>query len=182
MPLESDEVRALKVYGNTCGTFMRVTATNGGTPGVTHALHSWHYAPGTNGEGLAVDFAGPVPSHDDESLRRIYEALTPLIPHTHELYYSGPGGGFWVEGVQRPVAASVAAEHHDHVHIAVRVGFTWTPQTKELTMNNDLIAVIPTPTGKGYTIFAADGAVYAFGDAEYHGGLIRNAQGAWVLR
>lgn len=182
MPIESDEVRALKLYANTCGTFMRVTSTNGGTPGITHALHSWHYAPGTNGVGLAVDFAGPVPSHDDESLRRVYEALTPLIPYTHELFYSGPGGGFWVEGVRRPVSALVAAEHHDHVHIAVKIGFAWSPVLKETLMNNDLVTFIPTPSGQGYWILAADGAVYAFGDAQYHGGLKRDANGNWVVR
>lgn len=34
-----------------------------------------------------------------------------------------------------------------------------------------IVTLAPTPTGKGYWLVTADGAVYSFGDAEYHGGL-----------
>ena len=35
-----------------------------------------------------------------------------------------------------------------------------------------LVGFVPTPTGKGYWMILADGAVFGFGDAEYHGRLI----------
>lgn len=35
-----------------------------------------------------------------------------------------------------------------------------------------LVGFVPTPSGKGYWMILEDGAVYAFGDAEYHGRLL----------
>lgn len=32
------------------------------------------------------------------------------------------------------------------------------------------VAIEPTPSGNGYWVVADDGAVYAFGDAPFHGG------------
>lgn len=32
-----------------------------------------------------------------------------------------------------------------------------------------IVVAFPSPSGKGYTIITADGAVFCFGDAEYHG-------------
>lgn len=39
---------------------------------------------------------------------------------------------------------------------------------KEPSMST-IVAFSPTPTGKGYWIVFSDGAVFGFGDAEYHG-------------
>ena len=33
-----------------------------------------------------------------------------------------------------------------------------------------MIAIVATPSGKGYWLLASDGAVYSYGDAAYHGG------------
>lgn len=35
-----------------------------------------------------------------------------------------------------------------------------------------LVGFVPTPTGQGYWMILADGAVYAFGDAVFQGRLI----------
>ena len=50
------------------------------------------------------------------------------------------------------------------------------------TIGPTLIQLQTTPSGQGYYILADDGAIYAFGDAIYHGGLIRADNGAWVVR
>lgn len=38
-----------------------------------------------------------------------------------------------------------------------------------------IVVAFPTPTGKGYTIITADGAVFCFGDAEFHGRILAPA-------
>ena len=43
------------------------------------------------------------------------------------------------------------------------------------------LSFYPMPDGRGYYIFASDGAVYAFGSAQYEGGLKWNGT-AWVAR
>lgn len=35
-----------------------------------------------------------------------------------------------------------------------------------------VVHLVPTPTGRGYWILCVDGAVYAFGDAQYHGRVV----------
>lgn len=37
--------------------------------------------------------------------------------------------------------------------------------------NTRVVAAFSTPTGKGYILVTADGGVFTFGDAEYHGGV-----------
>jgi len=36
---------------------------------------------------------------------------------------------------------------------------------------NDIVAIVPTATGKGYWLVGSDGGVFAFGDALFHGSL-----------
>jgi hypothetical protein len=33
-----------------------------------------------------------------------------------------------------------------------------------------VVAIAPTPSGRGYWLTAADGAVFGYGDAQYYGG------------
>lgn len=156
------------LYMEDSGTSHRVTSTTGGK----HAPTSYHYREGTDGIGLAVDFAGPVPSTDSPELLAIYQALAPLGRFCAELIYNGPGGGSWKLG--KKVAPYVGG-HHDHVHIAVPKG-TFVHYPKEgfvpdqiVHTNAPLLTFVPTPSGNGYWMVTKDGGVFAFGDARFFG-------------
>jgi hypothetical protein len=41
----------------------------------------------------------------------------------------------------------------------------------EAALNGEVVEGVPTPTGLGYYLVAADGGVFAFGDASYHGSM-----------
>jgi hypothetical protein len=130
-------------------------------------------------KGRALDVAGLTPSSDSAQLLAVYQTLLPLAPHCAELIYSGPGGGFWKDG--RQVGASyngpaVVAQHHTHVHIALPLG-RYVRYPKDLAMlekpiirsNAPIVGIAASPTGAGYWLVAADGGVFALGDAEYLG-------------
>lgn len=149
----SREVRALVTYMAVTGVPYRVTSTTGGT----HVAGSYHYRPGTDGDGLAADFAGPVPSTNSPALSAIYEAFGPIRDQLVELFGPGDPG------------------HADHVHVAVPLGFTWTPPevpmpspTRPL-VNAPVVGMAATPTGQGYWLVCADGGIFTFGDAIFHG-------------
>lgn len=180
---ESREVLGLRAWLTVSGVPHRVTSTTGGG----HAPTSYHYRAGTDGLGLALDAAGPVPSRDSAGLRAVYEALEPLGPMSVELIYSGPGGGFWKNG--RRVSAYSASSHHDHVHIAVPKGWAWHQPTvnppKEQPLPDD--PNLPNITGPvtlhpivdadgkcwGYYVFSSvTGELHTHGDPTkviYHG-------------
>lgn len=174
---ESDEVRALRVFAGL--NDWCVTATTNGV----HAENSLHKVKATNGYGRAVDLAARGgPGWDTGELLRINETILQILPLSmiSELIYAGVGGICVKNGriadcmtVYGPV---VLAAHHNHVHLAVTAGFTYSggppmPADDPNIPNAQakIVAAFPTPTGKGYWIITADGAVFAFGDAEYHG-------------
>lgn len=113
---ESTEVRLLRKYLADSGVPHRVTSTNDGS----HVTGSYHYRAGTEGTGLALDAAALSPSRDSDVLLAVYKALEWIGPRCAELIYAGPHGGFWKAG--RQVGPYAAANHHDHVHIAVPLG------------------------------------------------------------
>lgn len=159
----SAEVRLLILYMQESGTSHRVTSTTDGQ----HAPYSYHYREGTDGQGLAVDFAGPVPSVNSPALLAVYQALEPLGRFSAELIYNGPGGGSWKNGKK---VAPYAGGHRDHVHIAVPKG-TFVHHEKETNavtvyqVNAPVVAFQATHTGLGYWVVCADGGIFAFGDA-----------------
>lgn len=150
-----------------------VTSTTDGA----HTKRSHHYS------GRAVDLAAPSgPSRDSSALLQINEGIIQFIPLSMitELIYSGPANTCVKDG--RIVSGRVAYgnevmdRHHDHVHLAVIPTFTYNgpeePVPDDPNIPNSqakIVAFAPTPTGKGYWIVTADGAVFAFGDAQYHG-------------
>lgn len=173
-PDESDEVRALRRLAAIAGWC--VTSTTGGN----HATYSLHYARATNGIGRAVDLASKVRANDTAGLIAINEQIVRLIPLSmiSELIYAGGvcvKNGHIVDGPGTYGAATMAA-HNNHNHLAVTLGFTYNSPEVPVPDDPDLpnsqapiVAAFPTPTGKGYTIITADGAVFAFGDAVYYG-------------
>lgn len=47
----------------------------------------------------------------------------------------------------------------------------WPQEDPNMATNPPRCAIRPTPTGKGYWIFAADGGVFSYGDAQFKGSL-----------
>jgi hypothetical protein len=134
----------------------------------------------TRGIGRAVDLADRAgPGVDSDALLAINHDVMRLLPISmiSELIYSGTDALLVKNG--RVVAPAfygpvTMADHHDHVHLAVIDGFTYqeAPVPDDPNIPNSqakIVAAFGTPTGKGYTIITADGAVFCFGDAEFHG-------------
>lgn len=180
----SREAQSIIDYVEASGLPYRVTDVNG--PG--HAKGSWHYAQGTGGIGTAVDLAAVTPGVNAVTavqMKAIYHVLLDQAANLAELIHAGPGITVAVKDGRRVDGATFYgpvtwAAHRNHVHVAVRRGtFLSHPigtLSKEAPVAEnvypaqaEVVAAFPTPSGKGYWIVTADGAVFAFGDAEYHG-------------
>ena len=154
------------------------SASSGG-----HSGTSYHYADGTGGKGLAVDLVDPDgPGYDSVQLDLINSQIIQFIPipMIKELIYSAPDAinvhdGRIVRADYWPV--SVRERHHNHNHLAVAKGFTYNApedfmpadDPNRINVNAPICGIAATPTGKGYWLVAADGGVFAFGDATYLG-------------
>jgi hypothetical protein len=170
----SKEVESIIAYVASTGLPYRVTSTTGGK----HAPSSRHFQDGTDGKGLAVDFAGPKPG-DMAAMLKIYRALLERADQLRELIYSGPGADVLVRRRLRVVPMTygreVLAAHRNHVHVSVDRG-TFLQPMKEAMVADDtnkmqapLLAFVPTPTGKGYWMVSVTGEVHSYGDAEFFG-------------
>lgn len=173
---ESDEVRALRRLAGLAGWC--VSSTTGGT----HAPRSLHFAPATNGRGRAVDLVDRRgPSSASNWLLAINEAVVQLLPLSFisELIYGGPNNfcvknGRRVDGRTTYGAAGMDA-HKNHVHLAVTLGFSYNggsmpaDDPNRINVNAPIVGIAATPSGKGYWLAAADGGIFAFGDAVYLG-------------
>lgn len=120
---ESDEVRALRALARIAGWC--VTSTTGGT----HSRTSLHYAKATNGKGRAVDLASKVRPNDTAGLIAINEQIIQLVPLSmiSELIYAGGvcvKNGHVVDGMAT-YGATTLANHENHNHLAVTLGFTY---------------------------------------------------------
>lgn len=183
----SREAQAVIDFVEATGLPYRVTDVSG--PG--HAKGSYHYAEGTGGVGLAVDFAGVTPGVTPVTvvqMAAIYRAFMAVAPQLAELIHNGPGTGMAVKSgrvMNGPslYGPAVWDAHKNHVHVAVPRGTFLAPvshplSTLEATVADNpdipkaqapIVAFAPTPSGGGYWIVTADGAVFAFGDAQYAG-------------
>lgn len=164
----SQETDALEAYLNNTGVPHLVTSTIGGK----HAPNSYHY------RGLAVDFAGPHPTVDSPALLAIFAAFVPIESQLAELIYFGApyqikhgkhvSPGFY--------GAATMGIHHNHVHVAVEKGWTFnappTTTMKVKPMYSPPLSIVASlePAGGGVWLLAPDGAVFAFGGAQYKGG------------
>lgn len=167
-PIRPDEtattaaLRAMAGYADWC-----VTSTTGGS----HSSTSLHY------KGQAVDLAARSgPTVDSPELKAINHGVLKLVPlaQIKELIYAGPGGICVKNGQIVPgytaYGATVMGGHHNHVHLAVIPSFTFkAPEAPMIQSNAPIVGIASTPSGQGYWVIAADGGVFAFGDAQFHG-------------
>jgi hypothetical protein len=150
-----------------------VTSTTNGA----HTKTSYHYS------GRAVDLAARSgPGVDTTELLGIDEGVIQVVPLSmiSELIYGGPGNvcvqnGRIVNGLS-VYGPDVMSRHMDHVHLAVVADFTYSggspmpdDDPNRANVNAPIVGVAITPTGQGYLLVAADGGVFAFGDAQYLG-------------
>jgi hypothetical protein len=131
----SREVEAIIAYLDSTGLPYRVTSTTGGR----HAESSRHFQEGTDGKGLAVDFAGPRPM-DIPAMLRIYRALLGEYGRLHELI-------FWVPGevkilvrrrtkvVPTVYGTKVLEAHRSHVHVSTYLGTFLESRRRSLSAN-----------------------------------------------
>jgi len=147
--------------------------TVGQTTGGIHATNSFHY------KGQARDYGSAT-----SDMRAVWDALLPHADHPGaplmELF--GPWGA-WKDGREIPPVAG----HTDHVHAAIALGGVLGPaqgtggaMADAVPEGRRIIAFQATPTGAGYWLVANDGAIYAFGDAQFHGTVKWNGT-EWVV-
>lgn len=184
---ESDEVAALRIMAQIMGWC--VTSTTGGG----HSKTSYHYVQATNGIGRAVDLASRTGPNDAAGLVLINEQIINTIPLSmiSELIFT-PGvcvkNGRIVDGYTA-FGADVMAAHNNHNHLAVIEGFTYTggpsvpvDDPNRSNVNAPIVGIAITPSGKGYCLVAADGGVFAFGDAPFLGNVeyVKPDDRAWL--
>lgn len=165
-PGETDTTAALRKLAGLMG--WAVMSTTDGA----HAPTSYHYS------GRAVDLAARQgPGRDTDALLAINKGVIAFVPLTvvSELIYAGPGHICIRNGKAFDYSPDVMARHHDHVHLAVVEGFRYqggpmpADDPNRLNVNAPIVGMAATPTGRGYWLVAADGGVFAFGDAEMLG-------------
>lgn len=191
----SREVQAIIDFVDAARVPYRVTDVDG--PG--HADGSYHYAKGTGGVGLAVDFGGAtlgVTPATAAQMAVIYRELSNVAGQLAELIYSGLDvdgrpvtmavhGGRRVNGASF-YGPAVWRDHFDHVHVAVTRGtflshpfstlkggaMADNPDLPNLPDIKFFWPVVNTQTGHctGYYIVSSDGQLHAFGPgAPYYG-------------
>jgi hypothetical protein len=183
---ETPVTAALRVLAGIMG--WAVTSTTNGA----HTKTSYHYS------GRAVDLAARSgPGVDTDELLAIDEGIIQVVPLSmiSELIYGGPGNvcvqnGRMVNGMS-VFGPAVMGRHRDHVHLAVVSDFTYTgPEVtimpaddpNRTNVNAPIVGMAATPSGKGYWLVAADGGVFAFGDATYMGNVeyVKPDDRAWL--
>lgn len=196
----SREAQAIIDYAESSGLPFRVTDV----AGAGHAPGSYHYSAGTGGQGLAVDFAGVAPGVNvvtSAQMLDLYRLFLLVGPQLAELIYSGSGVAEGIKNGRLVHGPSfygplVWPDHRDHVHVAVPKGTFLLPLSHQLgtlggdmaddpnrpNVNAPIVGMASTPTGEGYWLVAADGGVFAFGDAGYFGNVeyVKPDDRAWL--
>lgn len=180
----SVEVRALVQFIGNTGVPHRVTATLGryvspSNPCDPHSPGSYHCKPGTGGQGLAIDLAGPSTGAHPSELLPIFAAFSVVESQLAELIYSG--APYSIRDGKR-VPKYAVSQHWNHVHVAVKKGtvlvsqrpggvLTMPTTTPDYATAGTPVALRSTKTGQGYWIVTSDGGVFTFGDAPFCGSL-----------
>jgi hypothetical protein len=186
-PGETAVTAALRVLAGVMGWAVMHTTAG------AHSPTSYHY-PASGAR--AVDLAGRSgPGRDTSELLAIDEGIIRVVPLSmiEELIYSGPGNVCVKHGriVNGTVAygSAVMSRHHDHVHLAVVSTFTYqggpampADDPNRTNVNAPIVGIAITPSGQGYLLVAADGGVFAFGDAVFKGNVeyLLPAGRAWL--
>lgn len=183
---QSREVRSIIGYLEATRLPHRVTSAVRTAP-AGRRPQSYHEHKGTDGLGLAVDFAAPAPgvsATTSEQMLEIYRAFLVVAHQLAELIYSGPGVTVAVKNGRRVDGAAVYGplvwpDHRDHVHVAVPRGIFLSHPAR--TMKENLMAddpnlpnlpdiagfypVINSTTGEatGYYLLAKNGELHAYG-------------------
>lgn len=173
-PGETGVTRALRTLAGIMGWAVRATVDEG------HAGKSYHKV------GRAIDLAARSgPGVDTSELLAINEGIIQVLPLSmiSELIYGGPGNlcvknGHMVNG-RTAYGAETMSRHRNHVHLAVVSDFRYTgPEvhamadaTDRAKSNAPIVGMAVTPSGQGYYLVAADGGVFTFGDAVFHGNI-----------
>jgi len=171
----SREVEGIIAYGVSTGIPMKVTSTLRPYAVTISGNLSLH------GAGLAVDFAGMVPSIDSDALAHVFHAFLPVEKHLAELIYAGPQTAFNIKNGRR-VGKYAQSIHHNHVHVGVRRGVfldreipTINPDTTieqapdhEGEDMADPVDGMPAPDG-GVWVVTKDGGVRSYKGAPFHG-------------
>lgn len=128
-PRVSDEVRAMARYLAATGVPHRVTTTIDHPSTTAAGFPSRHVAQGTNGQGLAMDVAGPSVG-DVQALIAIWQAFSVEAHALHELIF-GVGVPFCVLRGKRvelaQVPSALRGQHLNHVHVSVNKGVLLVP-------------------------------------------------------
>lgn len=190
----SREVLAIITYVESSGLPYRVTDTVG--PG--HAAGSYHYALGTEGEGLAVDFGGVAPGVTATTAAQmldLYRLFLIAGPQLAELIYSGSNVREGIKDGRLVRGASffgpvVWPDHRDHVHVAVPKGVFLKPLSHPIGTIEEEVVVADNPdlaniegplqlqilqdqngNATGYAIFStATGELHGYGPGwKYYG-------------
>lgn len=182
-PGETDVTAALRKMASLME--WAVTSTTNGA----HSKTSYHYS------GQAVDLAAREgPGRDTSALLAINEGIIRFLPLAliEELIYAGPGNMCVKNGKVATYSAAVMGRHHDHVHLAVVAGFRYQRGPENMPADDPnrpnvtapIVGIASTPTGKGYWLVAADGGVFAFGDAAFFGNVeyVKPDDRAWLPR
>lgn len=177
----SREVLAVEAYIEATGIPHAVTATLGTylsptNPCSPHSPTSLHCAPGTDGQGRAVDLADAVPSASAAALLKVFAAFGPVESTLAELICAP--APYCIHNGQRVngwtvYGATVMNEHWTHVHVGVPLGtFLPAPHVTE----TQAMARVPNPVaahhrpGAGpeqFAVMGVDGSMYAFNGAPY---------------
>ncbi len=128
-----------------------------------HARPAVAMAPMPTARGYVILWAdGSVSSHGDADFGDVHVPLEPGERPT-SIAVNPTGTGLWVFTTFGHVRTFGAAVSYGGLDAA---------------LNGEVVQGVPTPTGLGYYMVGADGGVFAFGDASYHGsmgGLTLNA-------
>jgi hypothetical protein len=75
-------------------------------------------------------------------------------------------GGYWMVARDGGLFAFGDATYHGSIP---GLGISPAGSGAHLSLNAPIVAMVASPTGKGYLLVGADGGVFAFGDARFHG-------------
>jgi len=187
IPVQPDETPVTAALRRLAGLmgWAVIHTTDGG-----HTATSYHYG------GRAVDLAARSgPGVDTSELLSINEGVVQVLPLSMitELIYSGPGNicvknGRIVSGVKL-YGLDTMSRHHNHVHLAVVADFSYSggaplpdDDPNRANVNAPIVGMAATPSGHGYWLVAADGGVFAFGDATFLGNVeyVKPDDRAWL--